>query len=309
MPTSNWRVALSAAKRLALRFPGVTGVDYGYKYQGGERTSRLCVRFHVAQKKPLDALRPHELLPTDLGFIVCDVVHARYALHTPPPLRSDPARPSLSTSNATRQSAGTLGAIVRDAGSGRYCLLSNWHVLCGGTEARHGVSISRSGTPHVVMEPAQSVAALERWLDPKQGYDAAIAVLSAGVSDDDAIANIGIHIGGVEEPSLGLALVKSDAASGVTHAMVDGIEGMFELDYGVYGNQKHWMDGVRLIADPHLGDGAISVSSNSGAIWINPETQRAVALHFANNDGAGPSAGCAVAHPLSRIFDLLHLTL
>jgi len=306
MPVDKWRAALAAAKRLALRFPGVTGVDYGYKYEAGERTSRMCVRFHVSSKKPLDALRPHELLPSDIGFIVCDVVQAQYAPHTLPRMRSDLVRPGMSAGHAARRSTGSLGAIAREAGSGRVCLLSNWHVLCGGPGAQRGESISRPRALHPGTDPAQALAALERWLDLKQGYDAAIAVLSAGACHDGANTDIGVRISGLEEPRLGLALIRSDAASGVTHATVDGIEGMFELDYGFYGDQKHWMHGFRLVPRPQDPEDAISAAGDAGGVWINSETQRAVALHFA--DGDGTAINCALAHPLSRILSLLDLT-
>ncbi len=309
MPTNKWQASLAAAKRLALRFPGVTGVDYGYKYHAGVRTSRLCVRFHVSRKIPLDALRAHEVLPTDLGSIACDVVQARYAPHVSPRVRSDPIRPGISIGNVARRSTGTLGAIVRDANTGRLCLLSNWHVFCGASTAQPGETISQPGPLHLGSGPERPVASLERWLDLRQGCDAAIAMLSAGVANDGSIFDIGIPISGVEEPRLGLPLVKAGAASGVTHALVDGIEGMFELDYRGYGDQKRWMDGVRLIPDPRNPEDEISVIGDSGAVWINPETRRAVALHVAGEDGVGPSAEYAIAHPISRVLSLLDLTL
>jgi hypothetical protein len=309
MATTSWQASLAAAKRLALRFPGVTGVDYGYKYNSGVRTAQLCVRFHVSRKRPLDALRPHEVLPTEIGAVDCDVVQARYAPHASPRMRVDPLRPGVSIGNVARRSTGTLGAIVREAGSGRLCLLSNWHVLCGALGAQPGETISQPGPLHLGSGPARPVASLERWLDLRQGCDVAIAVLSAGVANDGSIFDIGIHIGGVEEPSLGLVLVKAGAASGVTHAMIDGIDGAFELDYSGYGDQKRWMDGCRLVPDPDRRDDEISVVGDSGAIWINPETQGAVALHVAGEDGVGPTAEYAIAHPLSRIFGLLDLTL
>ena len=282
MPTDNWQAALAAAKRLALRFPGVTGVDYGYRYHAGARTAQLCVRFHVLRKLPLDALRPHEVLPAEIGAVACDVVQARYAPRASAWTHLDPVQSGANKDKAARRSANTLGAIVREAGSGRLCLLNNWHVLCG------------------------AGASLERQLDLGQGYDAAIAMLSAGVGG--SMRDIGVRIDGVEEPRLGLALLKSGAASGVTRALVDGIEGTFELDYGGYGDQKRRMDGCRLISDPNPTD-EIGAAGEASAVWINPATQRAVALHFAGEDGAAATGVYAVAHPISRILNLLDLTL
>lgn len=279
MPTDNWQAALATAKRLALRFPGVTGVDYGYRYQAGVRSAQLCVRFHVSRKLPLHLLRAHELLPAELGAVACDVVQAQYAPRLSAWTPDDPVVKGA----AARPCASTFGAVVREAGSGRLCVLNNWHVL-GATGA-----------------------ALERWLDLGQGYDAAIALLPAEAGG--STRDIGIRIDGVEEPRLGLALQKLGAASGVTRALVDGIEGTFELDYGGYGDQKRRMDGCRLISDPSQASDQIGPTGNAGAVWINPATQRAVALHFAGDDGAAAARGCVVAHPISRILNLLDLTL
>jgi hypothetical protein len=309
MPTNEWLASLAEAKRLALRFPGVTGVDYGYKYNGGVRTAQLCVRFHVSRKKPLDALRSHEVLPAEVRSVACDVMQASYAPRASPRMRFDPVRPGVGIDEVARRSTDTLGAIVREAGSGRLCLLSNWHLLCGKNAAQPDEIISQPDPPRPGPGPTRPVASLERWLDLGQGCDAAIAVLSAEVAHDGSIADIGIRIHSVEEPRLGLALVKVGAASRVTRAMVDGIEGTFELDYSGYGDQKRWMDGFRLVPDPRNPDDGISVAGDSGAVWINPETQRAVALHFGGEDRVGSTDGYTIAHPLSRILSLLDLTL
>lgn len=309
MPNVNWQASLAGAKRLALRFPGVTGVDYGYKYEAGERTAQLCVRFHVSRKLPLDGLRAHEVLPARVGAVACDVVQAGYAPQASPHTRFDLARAGAGIGNAACNSMDTLGAIVREAGNGRLCVLGSWHVLCSASTVRSGVSNSQRGPLHLASGPERPVALLERWLDLRQGYDAAIAVLSTEAENDATILGLGTRINGVEEPRLGLNLVKAGAASAVTRAMVDGIGGMFELDYRGYGEQKFWMEGFRLVSDQRNPEGQISVAGDSGTVWINPETQRAVALHFGGEYRAGSTAGYTIAHPLSRILNLLDLAI
>ena len=224
MPRADWRHALTAAKRLALRFPGVIGVDYGYKYLAGARTTRQCVRFHVARKLLPAALRPHETLPKELGAVDCDVLQASYAPHAAT-AQVSPLQPGAGIGNLARASAGTLGAIVREAESGRLCLLSSWHVLCASTAAQIGEPISQPS-------PQRTVAQLQRWLDPARGYDVAIARLAGATAGDASIGRALVRC--VEEPELGTALTKVGAASGTTHALVDGIEGMYFVGQGTY---------------------------------------------------------------------------
>lgn len=40
-----------AAEADLLNRPGVTGIDVGYKYIGGQKTDEIVIRVHVAEKK------------------------------------------------------------------------------------------------------------------------------------------------------------------------------------------------------------------------------------------------------------------
>jgi endonuclease G len=106
-----------------------------------------------------------------------------------------------------------------------------------------------------------------------------------------------------------MKLVKAGAFSGFTHAIVDGIEGSYEMNYSGYGDDKRWMDGIRLKRDPSFPEQEISIAGDSGSVWLNPTTGRAVALHFAGEDDMGPSEEYALAHPIRRVLDLLNIQL
>lgn len=56
-----------------LQLPNVTGLGIGYKETGGQTTDELALIVHVAQKKPLAALKPAEVVPPQIEGIPTDV--------------------------------------------------------------------------------------------------------------------------------------------------------------------------------------------------------------------------------------------
>ena len=302
---SKWSSPLALAKRLALTIPGLRGVDYGFRYKKGIRRKQLCIRFHVAEKRAESVLPPNDILPKDFGGIPCDVVQASYALHASPRGVCDPVQPGVSIGNMKHSSTGTLGAVVRDIRSGKLGLLSNWHVLCASVSCLPGEAICQPGPLHAGNSLARDVAILERWLSLDHGCDAALALIDPAISEDRQIFELGIVPGQVEDAKPGMRLVKMGAVSGSTTALVDGVDGTFSMDYSGFGGQQRWMDGIRLVHEPDVGADEISIAGDSGALWINPATKGAVGLHFAGEDGLGPLAEYAVAHPLAKVLRLL----
>lgn len=304
--------ALNRAKRMARACAGVRGVDLGFVYRGGKRLRTRGVRFHVERKCAEDKLPDGGLLlPREIDGVPCDVVEAAYQPHAPSP-RSffDPIRPGISVGNVARQSTGTFGCIVYDAHSGAPCVLSNWHVLGGSAQCQPGELISQPGPRHLGSEPPRFVAALHKWANLAHGYDAAVALISDGVAADAEVFGSGLKVAGVKQPRAGMRLIKSGTSSETTHALVDGVDGTYEMDYSDYGDRVRWMDGIRLVPDPAYPDEEeISLSGDSGALWLEAATGMAVALHFAGEDGFGPLAEYAVAHPLPRVLQLLDVTI
>ncbi len=303
-----WQQALARATRLAQRFSQVTGVDHGYVYREGRRTAELGIRFHVTHKLPPAVLAEHDTLPREIDGVPCDVVQAAYGPHG----RSDacdPLQPGISIGNIERARQGTLGMFVRDRATGRPGLLSNWHVLAGATDGAPGDAISQPGPRHLGSAPARVVARLERWLDLATGCDAAFALLEGGAGTAQRLFGGTIAITGVEAPRPGMELVKVGVTTGLTHGLIDGSAGSFRLDYSAYGDTTRWMDGFRLVPHPDHPVDEISLAGDSGAVWVNPVTRRAVGLHFAGEDGVGPLAEYALAHPIARVLELAGLRL
>jgi hypothetical protein len=302
--------ALSQAKRLALSVEGITGVDFGFVYEGGKRTRRLGLRFHVARKRPEDILPADQLIPKEIMGVACDVVQATYQPHAMNPRASfDPILPGISIGNLFRQTTGTLGAIVYDKVTGDAYILSNWHVLCGHPGPHAGEPIVQPGPQHLGSKPPRVVAQVVKSIDLSLGYDAAIAKMNVGVSVGRSILGIDLEVIGVGEHQPAMRLIKSGVSSGVTHAIIDGVEGSYVMDYSPYGDVVRWMDGIRLIPDPAKPEDEISLSGDSGALWCDPSSKLAIALHFAGEDQVGPLAEYALAHPLARTLELLDVRL
>ena len=65
--------------------PGVTAVDVGLRYRGGELTQELAIRVHVRRKLPAEVLDEDKLLPEKLGRFRVDVIEAAYEPQEPLP--------------------------------------------------------------------------------------------------------------------------------------------------------------------------------------------------------------------------------
>jgi endonuclease G len=307
------RRALLRAKRFARGLPGVRGVDYGVVQVDGEPTDRLGIRFHVPLKIPTRALRAAEVLPPSVLTIPCDVIVAAYGLHANEDPRATirPVRPGSSVGSVPHRKAGTIGCFVRTRTEGQIAILSNWHVLFGGTDAALGDDVSQPSVRFATDPTAGSVARLSRDAGLDTGYDAAIAVLEPGLASDPRILGIDRPPGEVLGVEPRMRLQKFGVTSGLTHGVVDGVLGSYEMDYTGYGDQRRWMDAFRIVPDPESepAETEISLGGDSGAVWVERGSSRAVGLHFAGEDGLGPTGEYALAHPLGRTLDLLRADL
>ena len=229
------------------------------------------------------------------------------------PHRADPfapaavLQPGLSVGNVPRQSDGTLGLFVKDRRDGAVCILSNWHVLCGGAAARIGDMISQPGPLFLGPNTARQVAELRRWVSPERQYDAAIAAIVPGLQFNDTLLDGNIGIVGMTEPQVGMHVAKCGAASIFTHALVDAIHGSYQVPYQAFGDAARWMLGIRLVPDGNFQDRHVSLPGDSGSAWVATASGQAVALNFAGEDDVGPLNEYALAHPISDLCGLLEI--
>lgn len=311
MLSERTRSAMSHAKRVARTFVGIRGIDFGLMYEGGKRSRRSGLRFHFERKRALSEIPAEQIIPKTWGGVPCDVLEASYAPHSGPTARDrvDPIRPGISIGNLSSRTTGTLGAIVRDRISGARCLLGNWHVLAASPAPQPGAPIGQPGPDHFGMDTPPVVAELARSTDPSHGIDAAIARIKDGVAASAKVFGLDIVPGPVKEPALSMRLVKYGAVSELTHAMIDGVEGSFLMDYTRIGDQVRWMDGFRLVPDPDHKEDEISLGGDSGSVWLSQDDHSAVALHVGGEDGLGPLAEYGLAHSMSRVLSLLNVEL
>jgi len=299
--------AVAHAKRIAQRFEGITGVDFGFIYKDGKRTQKRGIRFHVAKKRSSEQLRDPERLPDELHGLKCDVLQAVYKPHGSSTTQLGQLAPGLSIGNLPRRATGTLGMIVSDSETGKPCVLSNWHVLAGSTAAGAGDEIVQPGPASLgAGDPANKVAELLRWTNLDHGYDAALGMITEGVTFSNHNDDANIDLVSTIEPTLGMRLVKSGLSSRFTRAIVDGVDGSYPIDYSSYGDTTRWMDGIHLVPDPLSKDDEITLDGDSGSVWFQEKSGHAVALNFSGEDGIGPLAEYALAHRLSRVIELLN---
>ncbi|WP_422418400.1 hypothetical protein [Pseudomonas sp. GZD-222] len=299
-----WLESKSAIIRLAQRYEGLTGVDYGYIYKNGFPLKTLGVRFHVRTKQPLSEVSETQLLPTSLYGLKCDVVQASYSICGSPQQPCDPVQPGVSIGNYSRGSTGTLGLLVRDKLTKRPAILSNWHVLYGNMAAGSLDEIIQPGPFHMGSSSPRIVGHPERCLPLSTGIDAAIALLNPETNWDPEIFSGLVKVTGVALPKIGMELEKYGAMTEFTHGVVDGAEGPFSINYSYADDAWRSMDAIRIRVNKKYPEEEISLEGDSGAVWFDAEG-RAVALLFAGEDGLGATAEYALAHPIAKVFNLL----
>jgi len=104
----------------------IVGVGKGYKIVRGESTDQQATVVLVKKKVAKDKLRNESIIPKKIDGRLTDVIEVgdlRF-FNEDRTGRARPAKPGLSIGHY-KISAGTFGAVVRDASTGRPLILSN----------------------------------------------------------------------------------------------------------------------------------------------------------------------------------------
>jgi hypothetical protein len=306
------KIALwSQEARWTLFDPNVMMIDFGHPEKSGQVDyDDVAIRFHLRHKVPLFELEmavesglTRGKLPERLGGFKTDVQENQFRLNRWPWSRSQspiahrnsrvvPLQGGISISDQFRQVYGTLGGIVIDRQSGNLMILSNWHVLAAGWHAnpRHKVyqPAGRDGGTD-----ADTIATFTRH-GMLQRIDAAVATLTVNgrdyINQQFELANSAAQ--GVSGPRRGMKVVKSGRATSITYGVVDSIaSGPIKM---------HYQGGVQIIEPafvimPVAQGQPVSAPGDSGSIWFEASTMRAVGLHFAGSNN--PERAVAIEMP------------
>jgi hypothetical protein len=292
---------------------GVTAIDLGFRWRRGQMTDQLAVRVHVVKKKREVELSAGELFPSEVRGIPIDVVEASYApqaLATSKPEAAIEGRgrrydvvPVGVSVGCRYSTAGTLGAKVLDRKSGQEMILSNWHVLVGRKDAEADLPIWQPGWVDGGTRAGNTIATLTRsLLGP---YDAAVAQLT-GQRQVTSRTLEGRPIEDCTEPRLGMQVWKSGRSSGYTEGFIDGIKMSAPLSYGAAGTQV-LRDVCRIVPVPGGRFQEISIAGDSGSVWVDEDSGKAVGLHFAGEVGDTPEH--ALANDIRLVLDALDVRL
>ncbi|MBZ0294207.1 MAG: S1 family peptidase [Anaerolineae bacterium] len=280
--------------------PNITMIDFGHpEIDGQVDEDSVAIRFHVRQKLPEFAIEAavargvtRDELPKTLGGFQTDVQEHQYHLDLWPwgaspaaPVirrnsRTDPLRGGISVSDYLRYTYGTLGGIVLDRSSRAPMVLSNWHVLAAGWHANPQHKVFQPGR----FDGGREVDAIAMFTRHGmfQHIDAAVATLTDGGRQylNEQLGLPNGHIQGVTAPTLGMKVVKSGRASAITHGVVDSINGRITMSY----SSGDYVIQPTLLIVPATDGEVVSQPGDSGSIWLEESTMRAVGLHFAGGN-------------------------
>lgn len=175
-----------------------------------------------------------------------------------------PLRGGIALMNATVRLLGTLGCIATSDGVDRW-VVSAYHVL----GRPHGAPLA-DGEP--IFQPAVGVAENPVAVTRRDRFDAALdaaaALVTPGVGAVGEVLGIG-PVAGLGDPVPDMRVVKAGIATGVTEGVVGSVQGA-RIEIAVPADFSARYD--------------LSDVSDSGAVWLERDTRRAVALHVAGND-------------------------
>ena len=131
-----------------------------------------------------------------------------------------------------------------------------------------------------------------------QGLDAAVA----GLTDKRSWINDQIDVGavtGLTSPTIGMQVIKSGRGSQKTVGKIDGFDGDYPIWYGGFLRKIKY---VHRIVPSNPRD-PVSQGGDSGSWWLEKDTNRAVALHFAGMN----SPETALAMSMPQVLDALNV--
>jgi hypothetical protein len=301
---------------MLLAMPNVIGLGIGLKTVHGRRSDQLCLAALVRRKLPRAALEAEELVPDEIDGIPTDVLEVGdVRAETTRTTRQRPAPGGVSLGHV-RVTAGTFGCIVRDRASGDALLLSNNHVVADSNQGQPGDAILQPGAADGGREPADVIAALERfgeiqfsrqpstcslasglvrvvnrlaawggfhhrleaWREDPLAVNRIDAAVARPYDENDVLAEV-LELGplsGTRPPELGLKVRKSGRSTGLTTGEISVLEATITVGYG----DRTAQFAGQIVTTP------MSSPGDSGSVLVENGGPRAVGLLFAGSDQA-----------------------
>lgn len=298
--------------------PNVTLIDFGWPERNNKlEKNKLAIRVHVVEKYPdrptleaaINVGKTHGPIPDNIQGFDVDRPQGIYKLHqffndwwwktpTARARRADPMQGGISISDAYRNIYATLGGLVKDRETHKDMILSNWHVLAGEWYAQLGEPIYQPGRGDGGTA-TDTVAKLSRHA-MSSGLDAAVAEITG----NHKLINDQFQLGpvrGVGWAELGMEVVKSGRGTEITYGLVTAVDGVVKMNYSGVDRLIHNV----VTIEPRSPLREISAGGDSGSLWCQESTMRAVALHFAGSD----QPERALALDLQPVLDALNVNL
>jgi len=308
--SNDFSKALTKAIRMTKNHPMVTGVDVGSAYKNGKKIRRLAIRFYVSKKLGQTHIPQEYMLPATIDGLPCDVIEANFVPLEIPEYYANFLQPGLSVGNVVQGTTGTAGPLVVDKKTGRIGLISCWHVLAGSTGASPGEGIAQPGVAHRHGGPLRIIADLVRSVPLNKGFDASLAFLRHDVDYDFRPWHWENKITGVERMRKNMRVFKVGAVTGETYGIVESNQvGNYRIPLNEYGAGETPLWGRKIIISDKTKEDELTREGDSGALWINEDTGKAVGLNFSGLDGGGRAIEHAVAHELLDVLNLLDVDL
>ena len=327
-------------KKSLLKKKNVIGVGYGYRYTAGKRTDDSTLVVFVSQKETKSKLTNKDTVPAKIASIDVDVRSIGNVIaHKARTSRWRPA-PGGTSIGHYLITAGTLGAFVKDAATGKKLILSNNHVMANSNGAYKNDSIIQPGAADGGRSPQDMVAKLERFIriemnggggDGSDGDDGkcSIAKLSAGFMNMFAKLLGSSHrlkpiIISTTANLVDAAVATPIADSAFSDEIIDigKIDGVVEAELGMAVRKSGrttstttgTIDALDASLDVGYGTGKVAhfeqqiLTSNmsnpgdSGSLLVHGSETKAVGLLFAGSDEV------TVHSPIQTVLDLLKIT-
>ena len=266
----------------------VVGVGIGRKLVNGKPSGVHCVRFYVERKLDKSVIPQEDLLPTEIGGVITDVIETgRFlAFVHKERQRIRPIQPGCSIGFEDKKGdamAGTFGALVEKKGK-RY-ILSNNHVLANQNALPVGAPIFQPGLLDKNAAGADKIGALTHFIKLEvhspNHVDCAIAELADGIKVSSAVMprvnklKSGSPVAAAEE----MQVEKTGRTTGYTTGTIHDVSATVKVQYDL---------GMLTFADQILiggvGKKSFSEAGDSGALVVDRKSKRPVGLLFGGTD-------------------------